>query len=713
MAVARMLKVTAIAHSSAAEMVVDRLRRAGVLDIVEDRHDLEAPSSADVDARIARLDEQIADAQFVAEFLGRFHTSDAPFSSFISEKFHLSEDTFYALEADDAFFDLYRECEFLSDRLATIERQRERLRALVIELRPWAPLRLQMSQWQGTQHVALFTGTVPASESAAIRARLREAVDEVTVEELDPVNGRSAWVVMSYKDHLDEVRATLHLTNFAEAGFPELSDYPAEEISLAESHALELDDEEARLLERAKELSEERYAHSVGLAEALVSTREMLLVRDRFGATERTILITGWVATDRQAELENALESMEFDVDLTFEEPGAGDRPPIELDNPRWLKPFEVLTDLYGRPQYHEVDPTPLMAGFFFIFFGMALADVGYGIVLVLVAQFIKRRLDVGAGVKRFMDLLTYGGFASVLLGIITGSYFAMDAAMLPRVLLSLKLFDPLEDIMLFLVISVALGVVHILLGLVIRAVAQIKAGDWRSAVAGDLSTIALLSAIAAGALIPGTMSAFIIGGLGLTLMLKGRVLEVPAKVEAPAWDKALGWAWIVSATAFFAGAALGGPPVISQVLLALTAVCLFVSKTGRKAIVALLIGGYDTYGLSGLISDFLSYTRLAALGLAGMLVGQVANQLGSIVMQLLGPVAGLLFAVIVVLILHTINLVINLLGAFVHPTRLQFVEFFSKFYEGGGRNYAPLSPRTKAVVLHPRGGSQEGGKAT
>lgn len=708
-----MLKVTAISHALASEALVDSLRKAGVLDIAQDANELPAPVSADVEARIATLDEQIADAQFVAEFLGRYHTSDAPFASFISEKFHMSEDEFYALAPDEEFSDLYRECVFLSDRLASIERHCERLRALITDLRPWEPLHLQISQWRGSEHVVLFTGTVPASEGEAIRARLREAVVEVSVEELGPVGSRSAWVVMAHRDQVDEVRSTLHLTNFTEVGFPELSDYPAEEISIAEERLVELDAEEQRMLERAKELSEERHEHSVGLAEALVSARDILLVRERFGSTERTIVITGWVMAARRAKLEAALEPVRFDVDLTFEEPDPDDHPPIELDNPKWLRPFEVLTDLYGRPQYHEVDPTPLMAGFFFIFFGMALADVGYGIALMIIAQLIKRKLDVGPGVKKFMELLTYGGAASVLLGVVTGSYFAVSTDLVPSFLLSFKLFDPLEDIMLFLVISIALGVVHILVGIVTRAVMQIKVGDWRDAVAGEISTIVLLAAIAAGALLTGTMSAFIIGGLGLTLLLKGRVLEVPSKVEAPAWDKALGWAWIISAVAFFAAAALGGPSIVSQVFLGLTAASMFVSKTGRKAVLALLLGAYDTYGMSGLISDFLSYTRLAALGLAGMLVGQVANQLGFIVMELMGPVVGLVFAVLVVLILHVINLAINLLGAFVHPTRLQFVEFFSKFYEGGGRNYAPLGPKTKSVVLHPRVGSQEGGKTT
>lgn len=708
-----MLKVTAISHASVTETLVQRLREAGVLDVARDTHDLPAPVSEDLQARIALLDEQIADAQFVAEFLGRFHTPDVAFGSFISEKFHLSEDEFYALELDEPFMELYRECEYLSDRLATIERQRDKLKMLVTELRPWEPLRLQISQWRGTEHVALFTGTVPASEGEAIRERLREVVDDVTVEELGPVGSRAAWVVMVHKDHLDEVRSTLHLTNFNEVSFPELSDYPAEEISLALDHLSAMDDEEQQALDRARELSDERHAHAVALSEALVSARELLVVRDNFGATERTVVVSGWVAASKRDRLEVALEPVRFHVDLTFEEPGPEDKPPIELENPAWLRPFEVLTDLYGRPQYDEVDPTPLMAGFFFIFFGMALADVGYGIVLAIVAQFIKRKLDVGPGVKRFMELLTYGGIASVILGVITGSYFSMDASLLPPALLSLKLFDPLEDIMLFLVISVALGVVHILLGLITRAVVQIKAGDWRDAVAGEVSTMVLLAAIAAGALLPEQTSAFIIGGLGLTLFLKGRVFEAPSRVEAALWDRALGWLWIVSAAAFFAAAALGGPAVISQVFLGATVVGLAVSKTARKAVISLLTGAYDTYGMSGLISDFLSYTRLAALGLAGMLVGQVANQLGGIVMQLAGPVAGLVFGALVVVILHVVNLVINLLGAFVHPTRLQFVEFFSKFYEGGGRNYQPLGPKTKSVVLHPRTGSQEGGKTT
>ncbi|MDP2300525.1 MAG: V-type ATPase 116kDa subunit family protein, partial [Actinomycetota bacterium] len=415
MAVARMLKVTAFLHGSATGETVDVLRRAGVLDIAPDEHELPAPVDAAVEADLLDLEELIAKAQFTASFLGRFHEVDAPFSAFISEKLHVDEADYYALVVDDASRELYNECETIADRLATIERQQSRLHGLVEDLRPWESLRLQISGWQGTEHVALLTGTVPAPECASIRERLREIVSEVSVEELGPVGSRQAWVVMAHRDSVEDVQALLNLTDFTEVSFPELSDYPAEEIDVALDTIERLKAEEVRFTARAHELEAAHYTRAVTLAERLEAEREALTVRERFGVTERVVVISGWVEAKRRGELEASLAPLCAVTDLTFAEPGPDDEPPVRLDNPRILHPFETLTELYGLPRYREVDPTPLFAGFFWVFFGMALGDVGYGLVLGVVAWLIKTRLDVAPGVRRFMDLLMYGGVSAMV----------------------------------------------------------------------------------------------------------------------------------------------------------------------------------------------------------------------------------------------------------------------------------------------------------
>jgi V/A-type H+-transporting ATPase subunit I len=212
-----------------------------------------------------------------------------------------------------------------------------------------------------------------------------------------------------------------------------------------------------------------------------------------------------------------------------------------------------------------------------------------------------------------------------------------------------------------------------------------------------------------------------VVGLLG-TMLLQGRTLEAALNgKDRPAWDRAFGWAWLAAMLAWVVSLAAGGPAAVLWVLLGITLVGLVVSKAVRRCVVSLLGGAYAVYGMSAFLGDILSYTRLAALGLSGALVGMVFNILAGLVW---GPVIGLwsagglgwigavlvaVMAAVVFVFGHVFNVVINLLGAFVHPARLQFVEFFSKFYEGGGRPFAPFRFATRSVVLHAGAVRQEG----
>lgn len=721
-----MRKVTAFVYGTGVEDAIERLRAAGVLDVAADEHDLPAPMTPVEERRLAELDEYIADAEFVVGFLGKFHTSEAPFSSFISEKIHLSEAEFLALKPDLAFQELYGECVELSDRLASMERQRLRLTRLVADLEPWRELRLEICAWKGTKNVVLFTGTVPASEGAAIRQRLRETTAEVSVEELGAVGSRSAWVVMAHRETLDDVRSTLNLTNFAEVSFPGLSGYPAEEIALAQAEIDRIDAERTRLLERAKTLAGDEYHRSVALVESLGSARDAIAVRDQFGATERTVLITGWVPERSVAQLEEALQPLDGLVDITLTEPGPDDKPPVQLVNPPWLQPFETLTDLYGRPQYVELDPTPLLAPFFLLFFGICVGDVGYGIMLIIGAFLIKTRLDVAPGVKRFMDLIMLGGGSAIAVGIVTGSYFALDPETLPSFLRAAMLINPMAQLTTFLLIMVALGVIQVFFGVLIAAYDAARRGDAASAVNDQLSTVLLAIMIGVAFVVPGASWWAIVLGIGIPMIMKGHAIQAAlADSGLPAWERVAGGVWVALLVGWLLSIAFRGPAFAGLVLLGATVIGLAASKSVRRSVVALLGGAYAVYGMSAFIGDILSYTRLAALGLSGTLVGGVFNLLAGLVwsgsaglfakggLSLVGGVLVVLMASLVFVVGHVFNVVINLLGAFVHPARLQFVEFFSKFYEGGGRNYAPFGYRTKALVLHAQGVQQEGGTAS
>lgn len=720
-----MLKVSVLAHQSVMDDLVAVMQRCGAIDIETAPEDMPTVELPHDDQRLREIEEHLAFVTFIRDFLGRYHVATQPFGAFVSEKIHLGTEEYLSLSADASVMELYRRCEDISSRSAALERNRQRLLHLAAELAPWETLNVRLERLRGTGTVSVFAGTVPAARVPYIRQLLRDTTLYVSVEQLPSVGGRSAWVVMAHHSVLKEVRDALALTDFAEVTFPGLSDYPAAERSRALAEA-EAGAAELRALDAsARELAADHYRTSVALVEAVASKLDSLMVRERFGTTERTFALTGWVRTSRAEELRDALLPFDGAADLSLEAPGEADQPPVVLENPWFIRPFETLTDLYGLPRYDELDPTPLLAPFFLIFFSICIGDVGYGAMLIAGAWAIKNRIDVAPGVKRFMELLMFGGAGAMVAGVLFGSYFALDFGIVKSALPflgPLQLIDPLAELPTFLIATVALGLTQVLFGVLIAAYDLARRGDRASAFSDQFSTVLLFAAIALAVAVPAVRSPAIWLGIGVTVLLKGRTVEAAVNAEGtPAWDKALGVVWLATALAALAAWSFGSSLQLGWVLLGVTAVGLAVSRAVRKALVALLGGLYAVYGMSAFIGDVLSYTRLAALGLSGALVGMVFNTLAGLVIggaaglfekggvAIIGGVTVVLLASLVFVIGHVFNVVINLLGAFVHPARLQFVEFFSKFYEGGGRAFRPFAHRTKSLVLHAGDIRQEG----
>jgi V/A-type H+/Na+-transporting ATPase subunit I len=718
MAVARMSRVQVVGYRPVLDDVLEALQRAGVLEIDTAPEGLTTEIVKADDERRLRLDEYSADARFAREFLGRYHTPSQPFAAFVSEKFHYRPNDFAALDGASDLLHIYRECEEIADSLASGEREHARLVALVRDLEPWLGVRLQFSHWTGTEHAALLAGTAPSNDAERTRALLRDVTPLASVATYGGAGARQAWIVLAHRVAVDEVRSALAATRFAETSFPGLTGYPAEESARASARIAELEATARELRERAAELSEEHYADTVAMVESVASDAASMTARERFGRTERAFVVRGWVRASREDDLRAALAPWEADLDVTLSEPAADDVVPVELDNPRWLRPFEVLTDLYGRPGYRELDPTPLLAPFFLLFFAICISDVGYGAMLIGGAWLIKHRIDVAPTVRRFMDLMMWGGAGAMVIGVVFASYFALPVETLPPFLRALQVLDPLAQLQTFLLVAIGLGVAQVFFGVGIAAYDTFRRGDPGAAVFEHLSTIFLFAMIggcaaayAAGN--GGLGRALLVVGLVGTMLMQGRTLEATlGETASPLWDRALGWVWFAAMLAWMVSLALGGPATVLWVLGAVTLVGLFVSRTVRKGVVALLGGAYAVYGMSAFLGDVLSYTRLAALGLSGALVGMVFNVLAGMVWTPVGALwagggwgwllalVALVSAVAIFVVGHVFNVVINLLGAFIHPARLQFVEFFSKFYEGGGRPFAPFRFATKSVVL-------------
>jgi V/A-type H+-transporting ATPase subunit I len=687
---------------------------------------LDTEAVAPEDERRRTIDEYAADARFVRDFLARYHTPTQPFAMFVSEKFHLSIEEFERLEGGTALLHLYRLCDDLADRLASLEREHVRLVALVRDLEPWLGVRLQIARWRESANVVLIAGTVPSGDAPRIRAALREVSPYVSVAQYGAGGPREAWMVLSHRSCVDEVRSALAATQFTDVAFAGLEDYPAEESSHARDRIGAIYAELAGLRAKASDIARDRFAEAVAIVEAIDSDAASAAARASFGRTERAFVVRGWVRAGHEDELNAALATWSDALDVSFSEPRADDSPPVELDNPPWLRPFEVLTDLYGRPSYRELDPTPLLAPFFLLFFAICISDVGYGAMLAGGAYLIKKRLDVAAGVKRFMDLMMIGGVASMVVGVAFRSYFAMDVTWLPSFLRYKPLLDPLNEIQTFLIFTIALGLVQVFFGVGVSAYDSFRRGDPGTAISEQISTIFLFAMVGVAVVVwsanPGIGRAALVSGLLGTMLMQGRTLEAALNgKELPFWDRAFGWVWLTAMLAWVVSLASGGPSTALWVLLGLSLTGLFVSRAVRRCVLSFLGGAYAVYGMTSFLGDVLSYTRLAALGLSGALVGMVFNILAGLVWT---PVAGLwnggglgwlgaavvaVLAVAVFVFGHVFNVVINLLGAFVHPARLQFVEFFSKFYEGGGRAFAPFRFVTQSVVLHAGAVRREG----
>ena len=310
---------------------------------------------------------------------------------------------------------------------------------------------------------------------------------------------------------------------------------------------------------------------------------------------------------------------------------------PVLLQNSGAADAYEVVTKLYSTPNQREIDPTPLIAPFFFVFFGICLTDAGYGVILSLLALFIMRKLKLGGMGKQLIKLLFLGGISSFIFGVLMGGWFGDLIKIRPL------WFNPLDDPMRMLVFSFVLGIIQIFFGMGVRAYQEIKAGRVLDAVFDQ-----------------GLWFVFLIGLISLAFPQFSAVGK-----------------WLA------AGGALG--LILTQ------------GRRQKGLIKKFLSGLLSLYDITGYLSDVLSYSRLLALGLA---TGVIATAINTMSGLLSGSVVGIIAMVIFLIGGHFFNLMIGSLGAYVHTSRLQYIEFFGKFFEGGGKAFQPFCNTTKFVDI-------------
>ena len=351
--------------------------------------------------------------------------------------------------------------------------------------------------------------------------------------------------------------------------------------------------------------------------------------------TDYTFCLKGWAMATKEDKIKKAIESVTDAFVLSFEDPAEGEQPPTVTKNRKFVSPFESITDMFSRPDPREVDPNPVMAPWYWLIFGMMMGDAGYGLAMAVAFGLFLKIAKPRGEFGKLVKVLFYSSITTAFWGVMFGSYFG--AEWFPPVL-----FVPLDEPVNTLLLCMVLGALHIFSGIILSMVNCFRAGDWQAALFDNLSWIILLT--------------------GIGFMFVGPLSQVGT-------------------------------------ILAIAGAAIIVLTGGRanKGIKKITGGLLSLYGVTGQLSDILSYSRILALALSSGVVAMVFNLLAGMVQ---GSVIGFVLSIVIYLIGHAFNLVMGLLSAYVHASRLQYIEFFGKFYQGNGHAFEPMSIRAAHVDL-------------
>ena len=519
-------------------------------------------------------------------------------------------------------------------------------KSVLSQLESWVGLGLTSEELAGTRHVRIILGAVGLEELAGFSAALRQAesrsiiVPVTSTEKL--VNLAVLWPRDAVWPEMDASAGQV----FGQITLPPFQGPINRAVGEIRAEIERLVKAIGKATDLAVKLARER-ARIEARLDHLRSELARLNAVKNLAETPHAFRLFGWLPSARERDLRQAIDQAGYPYALTTRPPEQGENVPIILRNSGPFEPFETLVKGFSYPRYEEIDPTRAMAPFFFLFFGFCLSDAGYGLVLILFSLGLLRWLKMGPDGRRLSKVFALGGLGAVLMGLVTGGIFGD--------LFRIKgLIDPVRQALVMMGIALGLGLIQLYLGTILAAVPSIRAGRWRDALFNQGVWLLFLSSI-------------------LLLLGKGPLGLAP-------YGSYLNWLTLGSAAAVIYSATRDRRGILGKLL-------------GIPA------GLYNIYNSIGFFSDVMSYIRLMALGLSGGVMANVINLFVRMFSQSGNP-AGIVAGVLIGLLGHSLNIALSILGAYVHSSRLQFLEFFGKFYEGGGRPFRPLRHEYKRVFV-------------
>ena len=524
-------------------------------------------------------------------------------------------------------------------RLGEIESERTKNGALRATLAPWLTVDAPLGGADGA--LAGFFGTAGLNVTDDVLKALADSLGGLlTWQQASSDRSLRYLLVMCHGSVKERALSALRDLGFSTVSFRGMTGTAKEnDKALAENLAA---------LEKERQEIEQRIAGLGGKREALLEASDRAAIalrreeaKSRLVGTDKVFLLEGWLPADRCAALEKALEP--FTCAIETREPTEDENPqvPVQLKNNKLTRPLNMVTEMYSLPAYGTLDPNPLMAPFFILFYGIMMADMGYGLLMMIASVIISKKYRPKGTSGELFSLLGLCGISTFIMGALTGGFFGdfltqLVAIVSPGTVFALpKLFDPLDDLTMILIGSMALGMVQIVTGMAISLIEKCKRKKFLDAFFEEITWWIVFIGIALLALGKGTAVLYV----GCALVLLGPI------VQGKGWGKLTG-----------------------------------------------VFGSLYNH-VTGYFGDILSYTRLMALMLAGSVIAQVFNMLAAM--------PGNVIAFIIISLLgNAMNFGLNLLGCYVHDLRLQCLEFFNKFYVDGGKPFRPMTLDTEYVDL-------------
>jgi V/A-type H+-transporting ATPase subunit I len=524
----------------------------------------------------------------------------------------------------------------LDTEISQLKTEESKLQTQIETLSPWRSLDIPLDQLGETRKTVFTAAIIPSKSIMELENKISQEALLAEITKLSESKDDVYTLLVYHKEHKEEMEKLFKEFSVNLQDFGNFKGTAKELIKAAENRLETIEKARANIKDKSKELSDNMRYFEI-LYDYYSVEKDRKSAFLKVADTDKTFSMEAWLPEKDEELVKSKVSKVTDTLYMEFRAPSEEDNIPVLLSNSKLIEPFEVITELYSLPDPRGFDPNIFMAPFFFVFFGMMLSDAGYGIVVSLLAGYALYKFKMEGFGKKFIALLFLCGISTVIWGAIFGGWFGDLIPLKPLWI------NPMDDPFSVLILSFIMGLVQIYAGIILSAYKNIREGHVADAIMDQGFWLVLLTGL---------------------LMFAMPELATVGKYMA----------------------------IVGAVGLILT------QGRAQKSIIKKFTSGVlSLYDITGYLSDVLSYSRLLALGLTTGVIATVINTMAkTIPANFIGYVA----MALIIIGGHVFNLAINVLGAFVHSSRLQYIEFFGKFYDSGGRAFDPLKVKTTYVEL-------------